>query len=136
MFYVIFLLWCLFIFFKIVVSFFFFFFGNFGIWAVIFSTIHRRGFRPPTEGILNPLWPKLEPGWRAVQLYLFYHQATSAWLKLLFLCRLSILNWSVLIYELLYGKCCPSSTKIQLITHPQAYDIYIYFEFNFFYRLV
>ncbi|CAN7061384.1 unnamed protein product, partial [Brassica rapa subsp. trilocularis] len=31
--------------------------------------------------MLNPLWPRFESGWRTVQLYLLYHQATSAWLR-------------------------------------------------------
>ena len=61
------------------VFFFFFFFYNSGIRAVTFPTIPSKMSSTPTEGMLNPLWPRLEPGWRAVQLYLLYHQATSAW---------------------------------------------------------
>ena len=56
------------------------FFCNSRIWAATFPTIPRSS--TPTEGMLNPLWPRLEPGWRTVQLYLLYHQATSAWLLL------------------------------------------------------
>ena len=61
---------------------FFFFFGNSAIWAATFPTIPRRGSSAPMERMLNPLWPRLEPGWRAVQLYLLYYQATSALLTL------------------------------------------------------
>ncbi|CAA7024257.1 unnamed protein product [Microthlaspi erraticum] len=35
----------------------------------------------PMEGMLNPLWPGLEPRWRVSQLRILYHRATSAGCK-------------------------------------------------------
>ena len=60
---------------------FFFFFITLVSGQPYFQLSPRKGFSAPTEGMLNLLWPRLEPGWRTVQLYLLYHQATSAWLS-------------------------------------------------------
>ena len=42
----------------------------------------RKGSSTPTKRMLNPLWPRFKPRWRTVQLYLLYHQVTSAWFSL------------------------------------------------------